>query len=559
MALPIRALFEQKMNSLRTVRVPRVNKVDKGALSTLFTLFTLFTFFPLLAACTPRTPLATAVVILPTDEPTHLPSPTASLTPTISPTQTPIPPTATATLTPTLTPTATLLPGYVRYETQSGDTLTALAARFGTTVEAIECEGAAENCPKVENAGGLIPAGVGLIILDGVRNAAGFAVGPGNRILPDSEFIFSAEALGFDVFGYVEGTEGYLKTHRQYLMLNGWNSGVQVIELLARENGVNPRLLLALLEYQCGCVLENPGTQVELEPFLKATSTGYIRKDLWGQLNWVVRRMWAGYSGWRAGTLTEFTLKDGTVIRPDPTLNAGTVAVQYFFAFVDDRATFEQAVGPKGFAARYAAMFGDPWPREGEIFPAGVVQPDFILPFEAGTTWSFTGGPHAAYDGNGPLAGLDFAPALASQGCVQSDEWVLAVADGVVVRVEEGVVVLDLDGETPADGVEQTGWDVLYLHLEARERVMLGTVVKTGDRLGHPSCEGGVANGTHVHLARKFNGEWLAADGALPFNLGGWIAHNGDKPYKGTLTRGEEVRTACTCSWREGWIVMSDE
>ncbi|HNB50598.1 MAG TPA: hypothetical protein PK530_01575, partial [Anaerolineales bacterium] len=60
----------------------------------------------------------------------------------------------------------------------------------------------------------------------------------------------------------------------------------------------------------------------------------------------------------------------------------------------------------------------------------------------------------------------------------------------------------------------------------------------------------------HVHLARKFFGEWIAADGPLPFNLGGWIAQRGEKPYQGTLHRGDEMRTACTCSWREGWIVV---
>jgi hypothetical protein len=35
--------------------------------------------------------------------------------------------------------------------------------------------------------------------------------------------------------------------------------------------------------------------------------------------------------------------------------------------------------------------------------------------------------------------------------------------------------------------------------------------VKTGDRIGHPSCEGGAANATHVHIARRYNGEWIPA------------------------------------------------
>jgi hypothetical protein len=36
------------------------------------------------------------------------------------------------------------------------------------------------------------------------------------------------------------------------------------------------------------------------------------------------------------------------------------------------------------------------------------------------------------------------------------------------------------------------------------------------DRVGHPSCEGGSSSGIHIHIARKFNGEWVLADGGLP-------------------------------------------
>jgi hypothetical protein len=54
--------------------------------------------------------------------------------------------------------------------------------------------------------------------------------------------------------------------------------------------------------------------------------------------------------------------------------------------------------------------------------------------------------------------------------------------------------------------------------------------------------------GTHVHIARKYNGEWILADGPLAFNLEGWIAHNGSREYKGTLTRGGAVVIACECS-----------
>jgi hypothetical protein len=47
-----------------------------------------------------------------------------------------------------------------------------------------------------------------------------------------------------------------------------------------------------------------------------------------------------------------------------------------------------------------------------------------------------------------------------------------------------------------------------------------------------------MANGTHVHIARKFNGEWIPADGKLPLNLDGWISSGDGIQYDGFLTRG---------------------
>jgi LasA protease len=120
---------------------------------------------------------------------------------------------------------------------------------------------------------------------------------------------------------------------------------------------------------------------------------------------------------------------------------------------------------------------------------------------------------------------------------------VTASAPGLVVRSGNGIVVIDLDG----DGYEQTGWALLYLHVSSKDRVATGTLVEEGDPLGHPSCEGGMATGTHVHIARKYNGEWILADGPVPFVLSGWRAHAGSEPYKGTLTKGDQIVTACQC------------
>ena len=162
------------------------------------------------------------------------------------------------------------------------------------------------------------------------------------------------------------------------------------------------------------------------------------------------------------------------------------------------------------------------------------------LPFEPNTTWSFTGGPHGGWDEGSAWAALDFAPPGEPAGCVTSDAWVVAVADGWIVRAEDGQVIQDLDN----DGYEQTGWDVLYMHVETRDRVQPNTYVYAGEHIGHPSCEGGVSNGTHVHLARKYNGEWIPADGNLPFNLDGWVSSGNGTEYDGFLTRSSTVLEA---------------
>ena len=365
---------------------------------------------------------------------------------------------------------------------------------------------------------------------------------PDSWLFPDSEVVFSPSAIGFDVLAYLEQAGGFLSTYRQYLMITDWTSGADVITRVALENSINPRLLLALLEYQSGSVLGQVANPDEFDAAMGARDA--FRLDLYGQLVWAVHQLSEGYYGWQAGTLTEFSLSDGTIVSPPPDANPGTAALQYFFSLLYDSAGFDLALDPVGgFPALYRQMFGDLWGRAAVVEPLvspDIKQPALTLPFPPGKAWAYTGGPHPAFEKSGPWAALDFAPPTAVTGCYQSQDWVIAMTDGLVVRSELGVVIVDLDG----DGFEQTGWVLMYLHIEERDRVPLGTSVHAGDLVGHPSCEGGRATGTHVHIARKYNGEWIPADGLLPFSLDGWTAHFGEWPYLGTLTRGDQIVTA---------------
>ena len=118
------------------------------------------------------------------------------------------------------------------------------------------------------------------------------------------------------------------------------------------------------------------------------------------------------------------------------------------------------------------------------------------------------------------------------------------IADGMITRSRWGEVVQSLN----PSGDERIGWSLLYLHIRAEDRVAVGTKLKQGDRVGHPSCEGGVSTGAHVHLVRRYNGEWLNATGDIPFTLGGWSVTEGDAEYDGTLTKDKQTREACECN-----------
>ncbi|MEK6222724.1 MAG: M23 family metallopeptidase, partial [Chloroflexota bacterium] len=140
-------------------------------------------------------------------------------------------------------------------------------------------------------------------------------------------------------------------------------------------------------------------------------------------------------------------------------------------------------------------------------------------------------------------AALDCAPPLEQLGCFSNDAWVVAMTDGVIVRSDNGAVVQDTDG----DNRLETGWTILYMHIETRNRVAVGTFLRAGDRIGHPSCEGGISSGTHVHLARRYNGEWISADGDLPFVMDGWEAVGSGVYYDGYMQRSDHIIDACEC------------
>lgn len=445
----------------------------------------------------------------------------------------PLPLTATQTPGPLPTPSPSR-PEYnpgelVDYIAQTGDTLPALAARFNTAIQEIR-----DANPDIPADATTMPPGMPMKIPIYYLPFWGTTF----QILPDSQFINGPAAIGFDTEAFVANHPGWLKDYRAYAA-DANHSGAEIVDIVATNYSVSPRVLLAILEYQTGA-LSQPLPPSGTYPL---GEVDYTHAGLYMQLIWAADVLNSGYYGWRTGSLTEIEHLDGNIERPDPWQTAASVAFQYYFSQHLSLEDYTRAIGSGGIAHTYLTLFGDPWTVDQPHIPVSLQQPELTFPFGAGETWAFTGGPHTGWGSLLPWAALDFAPPDV-KGCSPTNRPAVAVAGGVVVRSEPGVVMLDLDG----DGNERTGWDILYLHVAATGRASVGQILKVGDPVGFPSCEGGTATGTHVHIARKYNGEWIPVDSAISFNLDGWIAHLGNAPYQGTLTRGNQTIFACDCS-----------
>lgn len=419
----------------------------------------------------------------------------------------------------------------VDYTAQSGDTLPALALRFNTSVDEI----LAAN-PFIPREATTMPQGMPMKIPIYYRALWSSPF----QILPDQAFVDSPAAIGFNTAAFVAGQPGWLNSYRAYVG-GDWKSGAELVDYVSVNYSINPRLLLVILEYQGGALTQP-------EPPIRKRLLG-LQRQFWEshylQLVLAANTLNNGYYGWRTGLLTEFEDAEGNLIRPDPWQNAGSAALQYYYSRMFTGEEYARAVSPDGLYRTYAALFGDPWADPFELIPGSLQQPELTLPFSEDQTWNYTGGPHTGWGTGAPFSALDFAPPSEKSGCMPAkpENFAVAMAGGLVVRSGKDGVALDLDG----DGDERSGWVIFYLHLAAEGRAPLGSELKAGDKIGYPSCEGGRATGTHVHVARKYNGEWIPADSALPFIMSGWAPHNGVRAYQGTLTKGGWVVTACDC------------
>jgi LasA protease len=495
----------------------------------------------LFTGCQLEEPAATGGADLIPDEPSQLSLPTHSPQETSVPglaasagekpavtTEEPLP-TPTPPSSPTPDPTRTLTgpEAFRNHIVQFGETLGIIAERYDTSIETlVEINKLAS--PDALQAGEtvLLPAG-------------DIPVGPAQKLIPDSELVYGPACSHFHVPTFVSQHGGYLATYRETID-DRELTGSDVVLTVAQQYSVNPRLLLALLEFRAGWVTQVSPRAETLDYPMGRAEAGW--DGLYNQLSWTANQLNRGYYGWQAGWLRTVEFDGENLVELAPGINAGTAAVQSFLSLENSFQVWENQVGwDGGPISVYRAFFGNPFTYAIEpLIPADLTQPEMALPWAEGALWYFTGAPHGGWGTGSGWAALDFKPGDEQTGCYDTDAWVLAVAPGRVVRSDHGEVVVDMDD----DGFEGTGWSILYMHIADNERVPVGTWLETGDQIGHPSCEGGYSNGTHLHIARRYNGRWIEADGPVPFVMSGWLPASFGSEYDGTLTKGDQVREA---------------
>lgn len=143
----------------------------------------------------------------------------------------------------------------VEYYVRSGDTLAKIALAYQVSVHQIIQENQNANPDLIE-------VGQLLIIPPATANARG----PGFKIIPDAELVYSPSASAFKVADAIKNGGGYLVDYTEEIEYEIF-SGSEVVQRVADENSVNPRLILALLEYQSGWVTnQSPDAKTLLYP-----------------------------------------------------------------------------------------------------------------------------------------------------------------------------------------------------------------------------------------------------------------------------------------------------
>jgi murein DD-endopeptidase MepM/ murein hydrolase activator NlpD len=347
-------------------------------------------------------------------------------------------------------------------------------------------------------------------------------------LLDDGRLFYEPGWGALEVRHYLEGRRGVLGQWRTWV-------GAQEIPLAdviadyCLLYGINPKVLLTLLEFQNGLV-DNPNPS----PDALDWALGYRNEQMRGlesQLDWAVREIFRSQRDYPSAN--SLFLADGRSVPLPPGTNLGSYAVLRLVAQTGDEYLLHrlQGTGTDSFVQTYRRLFGEDPRLSWEGMPQLTIRPFLVKPYEG--DYEVT----AIFDHSNPF--------LSADGSVVShmgqeaiglpydghNGWdygldvgvpVLAAADGIVLWAGPS----NDDCGSPALGVvldHGNGYQTLYWHL-SQVQVEIGQKVLQGEMVGQAGASG-CAEGPHLHFGVHLLGRQVDPEGWCGQGKDPWANH----------------------------------
>ncbi len=398
-------------------------------------------------------------------------------------------------------PTANHRPVYVpgelvSYTAQSGDNLPMLAARFNTSEPAIR-----EANPIIPPIVSTLPQGFPMQIPIYYTPFWGSTF----KLIPNSAFVFSSEAQSFG-----QKVQNISLKDKPELneLLNVVENKAEAFVQACLQASIDPHLMLSLIVYGLEPDGELQLASNQMIDKIKQADFGLLQHWM-GVLN-------HGYYSYETGRLVELELPDGSIERLDPWQNAGSAAMRYFFSkLLRTSEGYQAAVKPNGFVGVYFELFGNPWVNEREILPGSLEWISAGLPINPQGGWQAAVMPELMQKMMPwPGASAGFHASIQDASDKNAYGKVYSIMNGTITRLDNLQLVVSQFGMP-----ETQGWSIVYLGVAVKPGLKVGDELQIGQSIGQ--VDAGDWNAS-FWLARKYNGEWVPAGGAIPFNLGDW-------------------------------------
>ena len=392
-------------------------------------------------------------------------------------------------------------------------------------------------------------------------------------LLAESHLRYATTIDSFDVQTFLETQHSFLAN--QVIPDEAGESTIaQAITEESTANGINPRVLLALIQIRSGAITGRPDEVGEFRPLVGPSTQTLSTQGVAAEIAWASSKLNESLERgkWEPDPLV-VTLGEGDVRDLRSATNPSSYAVYELASLwgIADwyaRLTDESA----GFVAIYEQWFGNPLDQP-TFLPtvAPTVSTNWLIPYES-TTVKYTGGPHAYgppleppewYTGIClPMLRID---AGALDFAMGEGTHVLSIDSGYVRHIQyysgaaAHVVVIEHD----------SGIASYYIHMKARNPALtVGMRIPRGFYLG----DEGDGNGQwpfHLHLEIREGGkdDWWGANSGSPVSweslqIDGWEVgmhqQSGTSQgyaYQGSAVQGSSMRkllktTQSSCSGR---------